>query len=172
MAERFRPDINKEPAGILITVENLVDVEPGVQAAAEHAIATVWEAHTKEPTVIKLRFCSGINLELDDGRTVSVASLYEPRENTISIAIGTIRESHGDSGERVMARVYAAHEARHAVQQAIGDPAPATSTTWANGTYVDSRHEVEAWESSVAAFTAIGVWIEFTVGERNYSNRR
>lgn len=172
MTERFRPDVFKEPLEILIMVEDLVDVDPGVQAAAEHAITTVWQAHMREPTVIKLRFCSGISLELDDGKIAPIASLYEPQDNTISIAIGTIIESHGNSGQQVMARVYAAHEARHAVQQATGDPAPATSTTWANGTYVDSRHEVEAWESSVEAFTAIGVWIEFTVGERTYSNRR
>jgi hypothetical protein len=156
-----------------VEVTKTVEVAPEVVSAARHAVEIVWGANMQDPASVELVFCGQVILNLADGRQVDVAASYGPETNTILIGMDTIRDQHPDGDLTGLAFLHAAHETRHKVQTLKGDRPPASSDTMAEGTYRDSRHEDEAWQSAIQAWAE---WrpempISFTVGARTYSSQ-
>jgi hypothetical protein len=158
---------------INFNISRLVEVPPEVEAATQSAIATVWERHVGAPTSVNLVFANSIQLELPNGDSESVNSLYVKHTDTISIALGTLRERHPELPLETACVLHAGHEARHKVQTASGDVPPDSIQQIVDGTYTNSRHEVEAWQSSLEALIAAypGQWFSFRVGQYSYSTR-
>lgn len=161
------------PQGVQFNVAKLVEVDPAIQTLAELAITAVWQHHVTEPTAVNLTFANRIVLEMPDGGTELVNSLYQGDTDTINIALGTLQERHPDTSLGIMTVLHAGHEARRKVQAAISDAPPDSNQGIVDGTYTDSRHEVEAWESAVQAFSAVypGELVSFPVGSQIYSNQ-
>lgn len=152
-------------------VHKLIDVEPEIEIVAQQAITSVWKKHMKEPVSVDLIFASHITIDLDDGTEDSVNSVFNPEGDKILIAIDTMKERHSSGLLDFLVVLQAAHEARHLVQKKMGDPAPHSGSTIANGTYLDDRHEDEAWQSAIDAFSNIypELPFEFSVGSITYS---
>lgn len=158
---------------IQFNVVKLVEVDPVIQGLAETAIAAVWRQHMSEPTSVSLTFADEIQLQMPDGGSEPVNSLYQCDTDTINIAIGTLRERHPEASLGSLVVLHAGHEARHKVQVAMGDIPPDSNQGMQDGSYVDGRHEIEAWESSIDAFSAVypNQTISFSVGSRLYSTQ-
>ncbi len=169
--------ISREKApllGVQFDVVKLIEVEPALQSAAESAITAVWRRHMNEPTSVNLSFASAVILQLPNGTTEPVEALYQGDTDTIMIALGTLREHYPEAPLEVVTSLYAAHEARHKVHYAIGDIPPDRNEGTTSDAYLASRHEVEAWESAMDAFSDIYPYtlIDLSLGSRTYTNRK
>lgn len=149
-----------------------VEVDPDLEAIARAAIAAVWAAEMGTPASVTVAFTERLILSMH-GREAAVGSHYVDSTDTISIALQTLRDQHPGEELGLYVLLHAAHEARHKVHFAIGDEPPPSAHSMSDGSYVDSRHEDEAWQSATQAYSALyaGRWITFTVGSRLYSNR-
>jgi len=171
MSELSSPEMLSTYPEVRFDVYKLVEVEPTIETAAQQAITSVWKKHMKEPVSVELIFASHLVIDLDDGTKDTVNSAFNPEGDKILIAIDTITERHSAGLLDYLVVLQAAHEARRLVQKKIGDPAPHSGTTMANGTYLEDRHEDEAWQSAIDAFSDIypELLFEFSVGSNNYS---
>lgn len=161
-------------ADVEFNVRKLIEVDPEIQDLAQRAISAVWQLHMQEPTTANLRFCKEIELRIPGGGTESVNALYQTETNTINLAMETLKQRHPELPFGNIVVMHAGHEARHMVQVAIGDTPPDSNQSMSEGTYWDSRHEVEAAESSLEALSAIypDQWFNFQLGSRVYTNKR
>lgn len=173
MSDRLSFAENGVSSDIQFNVVKLVEVDSVTQGLAETAITAVWRLHMSGPATVNLRFADRISLELPDGSKESVNALYQRHTDTINIALGTLQERYPKSPLGAMVVLHAGHEARHKVQVAMGDIPPDADRAILGGTYMDGRHEIEAWESAVDAFSAVypGQTVSFPVGSRIYSNQ-
>ncbi|HSX32521.1 MAG TPA: hypothetical protein VLF43_04605 [Candidatus Saccharimonadales bacterium] len=130
----------------------LIEVDPAVEAATKAAVNAVWQRHMDTPTLVNLTFANTVALPMPDGSKKLVDAVYENSSNTILIAVGSFPEKYPDWPPEQMAVLCAGHETRHKIQREIGDIGPSSNELMANGTYYDSRHEVEAHISAVEAF--------------------
>jgi hypothetical protein len=151
MSEIVSPEILTRQPDVRFNIQKLIEVDPSVQSVAEQAITAIWKKYSKEPVVVNLTFASHVTTELDNGILDSFNSAYDPVEKRILIAVDTIKERHPDVSVELLVVLQAGHEARHLVQQMLGDPAPDSRTTIASGDYFDDRHENEAWQSAIDA---------------------
>ncbi len=165
------PEIPSTFSEVKFDVHKLVEVEPAIETAAKQAIVSVWKRHMNEPVSVDLTFASHMTVDLDDGTTDSVNSAYSAEGDKIYIAIDTMKERHPADRLDFLVFLQAAHEARHLVQEKMGDPAPHSGSTIANGVYLDDRHEDEAWQSAIDAFSGIypDFPLTFSVGSNTYS---
>jgi hypothetical protein len=171
MLESTSPEIPPTRSEVKFDVHKLIEVEPAIETVTRQAIADVWEKNMKEPVSVDLTFASHITVPLDNGTTESVNSIFSPEGDKILIAIDTIKERHPADLLGFLVVLHAAHEARHLVQEKMGDPGPHSGSTMENGTYLEDRHEHEAWQSAIDTFSDFYPESPFTfsVGSNTYS---
>jgi hypothetical protein len=157
---------------VQFNISRLVEVAPVVETATQAAVTAVWKRHIDEPTSVNLIFAETIRLGLPNGGSTLVNAEYDKGTDTIVIALGTLQERHPELPLEAAAVLHAGHETRHKVQTLLGDAPSDSNHLMLEGAYTDSRHEVEAWQSAVEAYSDVypGKWISFAVGQHTYSN--
>jgi len=108
---------------------------------------------TNDPSLPSLVFVPSITFETATGK-MSVEGMYGgPKDDTVYIASGSIREKFPPEQVNPITLIIAAHETRHRVQVRIfGEKTACAAGLLAAGAYADDRHEVDAWETAMRIF--------------------
>jgi len=120
--------------------------------AAKIAITSVWQEAALPPDMVSLHFLERPSMQTDAGIRFP-CTVFNPGKNIIYFGMYTIAQNMPPGPLEAQVFLGAAHEARHKVQAARGETLSDSGDGMADNSYYHSRHEFEANDAAVRAFS-------------------